>query len=349
MGTDLRENPGEFHLIEALVRKKFSIYRHATGVVLLFALFISIKPLREHNIPDLLTTLLVILGVFYVNLYVLLPKFLYTKKYSIYLGSMFLLLVLSLLALNIVHSFFDDPNQLGPDNETPSLLIQFIVYCALLGPFILVSTGVKIFQKWVKYDNRIKELEKNTVEMELKALRNQINPHFIFNTLNNLNYLVAKDQKKASVVLARLSDFLSHHLYENNQKYVSLESEINFINDYLNLESIRRDNFSFNVLPPQEDALEVPTNIFSVFVENAIKHSLDPTEASSISVSFEESDHLLIFKCVNTKSIRSKSGTNKGVGLKNVKRRLELLFPDTHTLSIMDMDKTYKVEITFPI
>ncbi|RAV30316.1 sensor histidine kinase [Sinomicrobium soli] len=344
--ADLKEDTLELYLVKILIQNKYRIYRHLIGVVFLFLMFISLQSIEEYNIYRLGISLLIILGVFYTNIYVLLPALLYRKKYFKYLVSVVLLLLTSLVVSEIIDVFFVDPDAPQPQL---SFLFIFLAYTVLLSPFIFVSTGIKIFQKWIKYDNRMKELEKNTVEMELKALRNQINPHFIFNTLNNLNYMIMKDQEKASVILSKLSGFLSHHLHENHQKYISLASEIRFIHDHLDLESIRRDYFTFEVTPPKETDIEIPTNIFSVFVENAIKHSLDPDVASYVRVSFEKTGDMLVFNCINTKSSNLPVKNHKGVGLKNVKRRLELIYLDHYTLKTTNSEHIYSVELTFPV
>ncbi|MGS2740988.1 sensor histidine kinase [Sinomicrobium sp. M5D2P17] len=345
----LNEDAEKLHFVEILIQRKYRVYRHAIGIVLLFVMFISLQPIEKYNIYDLFVTHLITLSIFYINLYVLLPTLLYKRKYFTYLMLILLLLLLSLIFLKTIHKLFEVPNDLGVNKVEPSFLVQFLAYTAILTPFIFVSTGVKLFQKWIKYDRRVKELEKNTVEMELQALRNQINPHFVFNTLNNLNYMIVKDQKKASFILSRLSDFLSHHLYESNRKYIALASEIRFINDHLDLEQIRRDDFTFEVIPPQETDIEIPTNIFSVFVENAIKHSLDSDSASSVSVSFKRSGDLLTFDCMNTKPSNPLKKNTNGVGLKNVKRRLELIYADHYNLTIMNSDSIYKVTLTLPL
>ncbi|MBP4138394.1 sensor histidine kinase [Flavobacterium geliluteum] len=349
MSLHLKDNIKKFQIIDAFIITKYRVYRHALGWIFLFLMLISLKPIKESNLIGLSVSLFIILSVFYINLYVLLPAFLYNKFFFKYLGLLLLLLFLSLLISIKLSDILEDPADLNVDK--PSFLFQFIAYCVILLPFIVVSTGVKIIQKWIIYDNRFKELEKNTIEMELKALRNQINPHFIFNTLNNLNYMIMKDQQKASIILSQLSNILSHHLYESNQKYIFLHSEIKFINDYIHLEVIRRDEFKFEVISLIDDTvnIKIPSNIFSVFIENAIKHSLDCDFESSIKVSFEKIDDYLLFSCLNTKGLSTEKKMNHGVGLKNVKRRLELIYAESYELTITDAKRTYKVELKLPL
>lgn len=218
-------------------------------------------------------------------------------------------------------------------------------------PFILASTTLKLFQQWILDTEKINELENKAFKSELQALKNQINPHFLFNMLNNLSVLIKKDQEKASYVTLKLSDFLRHHLYENNQSLISQTSEIKFIDDFLSLEKIRRDDFKFQVESSETISknLKIPPHIFSVFVENAVKHSLDPSLPSRVRVGFEQDGKELHFFCSNTKSTSSRKRNKNGVGLQNVKRRLELLYDHSFELKIENLGAMYRVELKLPL
>ena len=171
--------------------------------------------------------------------------------------------------------------------------------------------------------------------------------------LNNVNVLVRKDPAKASQVILKLSDFLRHQLYGNNQQEVLLSAEIVFLGDFMALEKIRRDEFSFDITTNNKSGnpeLILPPNLFIPFVENAVKHSFDPDDASVANVIFTIYRDKLIFECRNTKAtqpvIYSGSG---GLGLVNIKRRLELLYANTFVLDIEDAERSYILTLTLPL
>lgn len=132
-----------------------------------------------------------------------------------------------------------------------------------------------MFTHWLRYNLRIDELESTTLQSELTFLKNQINPHFLFNMLNNANVLIKRNPEEASKVLFKLEDLLRYQINDSSRERVSLASDIRFLNDYLNLEKIRRDNFQFTLRQEGEvDSIWIQPLLFIPFVENAVKHSL---------------------------------------------------------------------------
>ncbi|WP_157308834.1 sensor histidine kinase [Chitinophaga tropicalis] len=235
-----------------------------------------------------------------------------------------------------------------------SVFREIIANTNILGVIVFSSTSIKLLQRWQKDTVRINELEKKSLQIELRELKNQINPHFLFNMLNNANVLVLKDPEKASVVLMKLSDFLHHQLYENNNKLVSLQSEITFLNDFLELEKIRRDDFSFTITnknPGKPGDLLLPPSLFTTFVENAVKHSADPDDVPSrVDLSFTRDNKSIFFTCINTKpGDPSSKTTGGGLGLTNITRRLDLLYGKHYTLKINETDSLYKVILHLPL
>jgi two-component system, LytTR family, sensor kinase len=240
--------------------------------------------------------------------------------------------------------------------ETNSFQNLFITV-HMLTLMVFASTSIKLFQRWARDNNRINELEKNSLQMELRELKNQINPHFLFNMLNNVNVLVKKDPDKASTIILKLSDFLRYQLYDNNQHSVLLLSEIQFLNDFMELEKIRRDDFNFRLSIENESnnenmisQLVLPPNLFITFIENAIKHSIDLDDPSEVNITFKIYKKELVFICSNTKPVEPSETCNKGgLGLANVKRRLELLYGKDFKLKIEDETKNYTTTLTLPI
>ncbi|MEF3078917.1 sensor histidine kinase [Winogradskyella poriferorum] len=341
--------------LDFLLSKKYKFLRHSSVLLFLLVFIFSRHDPEKNTLVNsyvsyfvLLFAYLCIVVMLYVNMYILVPKFLYNKRYVTYSLIVILLVFTGLIFILVFGEFFEKKT---PTKQNIQLSGAIEIGISLI-PFILSSTTIKLFQRWVKDSSRISELENQALNSELKALKNQINPHFLFNMLNNLNVLIKKDQEKASYITLKLSDFLRHHLYENSDTYVSLSSEIQFLEDFLNLEKIRRDDFTFNIscCNRLDTELKIPTNVFSVFVENAVKHSLDSDKPSKIDISFKAEESTLIFECINTKpEFPYKESDSSGIGLKNVKQRLELLYDDKFSLSIIDEDKTYKLNLKLPL
>jgi len=150
--------------------------------------------------------------------------------------------------------------------------------------------------------------------------------------LNNANVLTKKDPNKASEVLMKLSDLLRYQLYDSARDKVLLTSDIRFIEDFLNLEKVRRDNFDFLISKEGDlSGVQIPPLLFISFVENAVKHNNDTEKLSFVNLFFNVSNNELSFKCINSKpKIKAIKNVTGGLGLKNIKRRLELLYPSTH-------------------
>jgi LytS/YehU family sensor histidine kinase len=229
----------------------------------------------------------------------------------------------------------------------PDMMVNLLGFCFIFTVFIGPSTFFKLLQQWMRDTNRIHELEKATIESELEQLKKQVNPHFLFNTLNNVNVLTQTDPERASQVLTRLSDLIRFQLYDSVKEQIFLNSDIHFLTDYLNLEKIRRDNFEFSISTKGDIANQlIPPLLFIPFVENAVKYSLDSENKSYIYLSFEVERSILYFVCINSKPgkkiMPQKSG---GLGLANVKRRLELIYNEKYTLDIKEDENTYQVNL----
>ena len=199
-----------------------------------------------------------------------------------------------------------------------------------------LSVAIKMSARWAKVESERKELEKEKTEAELKNLKSQINPHFLLNTLNNIYALIEFNPPKAQTAVEELSKLLRHLLYDNNDMYVPLTKEVEFIKNYIELMRIR---LSKNVelmthieIIPGSSTLIAPL-IFISLIENAFKHGVSGNKKSFIDIQLKEKPNGVVeFLCKNSafpKSESDKSGS--GIGLNQVKRRLELLYPNQYT------------------
>lgn len=276
--------------------------------------------------------------LFYVNMHVLVPKLLFRNKNIEYCLSVIGILVV----VGICGYFFN------PFNKENGLNIPLFSFLTVL--LLAASSSIKLFQKGMMDKQLIYELERSKTYAELEQLKNQINPHFLFNMLNNANVLTKKDPEKASQVLMKLSDLLRYQLYDSARDKVLLTSDIRFLEDFLNLEKVRRDSFDFLISKEGDlSGVQIPPLLFISFVENAVKHNNDATKSSYVNLYFDVRNDELFFKCINSKPMLKSVNNTGGLGLTNVKRRLELLFPATHSLNIEDDAERYCVTLTIKL
>ena len=271
-------------------------------------------------------------------MYVLVPKLLFRNKNIEYC-----LAVISIIIVVAICGYFFNPFDKGHGLNIP--LFSFLTVLLLAA-----SSSIKLFQKGMMDKQLIYELKQSKTSAELEQLKNQINPHFLFNMLNNANVLTKKDPEKASQVLMKLSDLLRYQLYDSARDKVLLTSDIHFLEDFLNLEKVRRDSFDFLISKEGDlSGVQIPPLLFISFVENAVKHNNDATKSSFINLYFDVRNNELFFKCINSKPMLKSVNNTGGLGLTNVKRRLELLFPATHSLTIEDDSERYCVTLTIKI
>lgn len=345
-------------IVDLLVQKRFRIVRHLVFLLVFLILIYNENFITEFSLPIgyyvVLTIYITFIVMFYINMYVLVPLFFFKTKYILYVLSLIVLVFIGIEFLGFMHkNFFDIYRVQDISEKYGRNHYRIILICASV---ISISTTIKLLQRWIIDSERITELKNLTYNMELNDLKNQISPHFLFNMLNNVKALTRTNPEMASTVIMKLSEFLRYQLYESNQEKTLLLSEIDFLSNFLNLERIRKDNlhidFENNLDKQNKNSLLIPSGLFTVFVENAIKHSVDTTgnpEYIKINISIENKK--LQFICINSKSQNyiNNDTKNSGLGLVNIKRRLELLYNDKYELHINSTDKEYKVNLIIPI
>jgi hypothetical protein len=282
--------------------------------------------------------------VVYVNFYYLIPNFLSRKRLLRY----FLLLMLTcamVTPVKVVLVFIrvDPAEQLQMREDLPLIFVSTFILA-------LVSTLFKIVAEWIRQQRIRQDLEMKNMQSELKFLRSQINPHFLFNTLNSLYALTLKKSENAPEMVLRLSEIMRYMLYECNEKRVPLDKEVNYIRNYLEMERMRFGqgvDISFDLQGDIEHKSIAPL-MFIPFLENAFKHGLSQQIKSGfvrIHVLVEED--VLHFQIENsTTSLHDSTYHRGGIGLENVRRRLEILYPDAYDMSISESADTYTVTLT---
>lgn len=349
----LKRDDGDF-LVKFLSLPKYRVARHILSIGFMLVLTLVNRKPEYSGLFDsgsYILNLVAITGLFYTNLYVLVPRFLFRKKTLVYLVIFFVTVFVVIAGVLLLHLlFFDSHRLVKPTEPQPGLLVAVALISIVISPFIFASTAVKFFQKWVLDNSRLNELETKYLETQLRELRNQINPHFLFNMLNSVNELIFKDPENASQLVIKFSEFLRYNLEETDHAHVLLTKEIAFLVDFVNLEKIRRDRFESGIeVKGDIKGIKVPPKLFINFVENALKHSADNRGASSIQMSFDAGQNELSFYIRNTKPVHVLNKKSTGIGLDNVRRRLELLYGNTHTLTIDNEEMYFSVYLKIPI
>ena len=323
------------------------IYLHIAviGFMILVACFRELSYPTIHGIIIKGIIVFMLLLLFYCNVYWLVPKYLFKNKWKEYTISV---IVCTAVMYIVIATLFEKmaPYHINDNVDNNSeLSIPFFTFMILV--LVGASSAFKLFQQWMHDTRVINELAKSKTVAELEQLKNQINPHFLFNMLNNANVLTKKDPEKASAVLMGLSDLLRYQLYDSARENVLLTADIHFLEDFLNLEKIRRDNFEFLMSKEGEiNGLQIPPLLFITFVENAVKHNNDTKKTSFVHLFFEVSNDVLSFKCINSKpATKMLRNASSGLGLANVTRRLSLLYPSRHELKIEEDENLYSVTL----
>jgi LytS/YehU family sensor histidine kinase len=274
--------------------------------------------------------------VVYTNLYLLFPKFFFTKKYSIYFLLLVLIIGLGALSLKL----------LLPSGNTSFLTSIFQQFVNLFF-FVVITSSLKFLRGFLQKQELLMKLEKEQLKTELSLLKAQVNPHFLFNTLNNLYGLILQNENlQAADITLKLSDLMRYLLESSKTERISLQKEIKFLEDYLVLEKIRlsaQADIRFVVYGLEKDIFVAPL-FFIPFVENAFKHGLQSISESSFahfSLSIQGKD--LFFEAVNSVGQNITTPEKSGTGLENLRKRLELMYPEKHLLEVEQNEGIFKV------
>lgn len=230
----------------------------------------------------------------------------------------------------------------------PGEVVLFFGGLLLMG----MNLGVKLYFMSQRDRERQKIIDQRNLEQQMEYLKYQVNPHFFMNTLNNIHALVDIDPERAKTTIVELSKMMRHILYEGSKKLIPLTREVEFLNLYVQLMRLRYTRkVHINVdVPPQLPELKLPPLMLIIFVENAFKHGISYREESFIDIKLRVENKRLLFSCCNSKPMQVQRTNEKGgMGLQNVRQRLELLYDDDYTLDISDGKKTYEVKLDIPM
>ncbi|MRR21103.1 hypothetical protein EG827_13065, partial [bacterium] len=348
-------------------RKGLPVLLHATGWIILFILpqfLISGGLFKDQRTTQIvLFNTLVFVVLFYTNYLWLVPRLAQRKKWLAFLVMAAALIVLMGWASGkFYENLFAPPREVRervteteqrPPRDDHSrrrgggmALYNFFITSFLVSGF---AVGIRYAESAVRKDEEIKELEREKLNSELALLKNQVSPHFFFNTLNNIYSLIAINQEDAREAVLSLSKMMRYMLYESEQGNTRLSNEIEFIKGYIDLMKLRlseRVRLSVS-LPEEYEDRDVPPLLFIPFIENAFKHGVSNLGNSFIDIGLRAEGGEITFLVANSISHQS-AGTPRaasGIGLDNVRKRLALLYPGHHELRIGERETVFTVEL----
>ena len=344
---------------------QFSINKHVAGAchMTLWA-FMFLSPMTfwrgtritlPHYLMISMQPLLLMI-VFYTNYLYLAPKYFVSGKHRY---DLLINIVLISSLGTFLHYWMNWANDIfmpymHRDTDTLGTFTYILRDSLNLAVFAAGATALALARRWVTTDQKLKELEAMRAQAELRNLRNQINPHFLLNTLNNIYALTAFDTAKAQEAIQELSKMMRHILYEYQKPLIPLKEEIDFLENYVKLMRIRLPQsveVTFNATHPK-GSVEVAPMILISLVENAFKHGTSPTEPSFVHINITAEESKLICDIQNSNNPKTASDhSGHGIGLQQVKRRLELAYPNRYTWQqgTKDNDKTYYSTITIQL
>jgi two-component system LytT family sensor kinase len=306
--------------------------------------------------PQLWTNIPIDIALVYFNLYLLMPVFYYKRKYFAYA----IILVPLLLFRGILARYFTwliwnnwdkvhNPLVYATENKSFYIPVRILRNAIGVFPVIAATMLIKLMDNSFKQEKLLREIEKEKFTAELGLLKAQINPHFLFNTLNSLYALTLKGSEQASKVVLRLSGLMHYMLFEASANKVLLSDEIKYLENYIAIEQIRfaeRLELSFQYSGDIEGKCIAPLLLLP-FVENAFKHGIEE-DSGWVTINLKVAETRLFLKVQNSCAVQSKQKV-RGTGLSNVGRRLDLIYPGNHKLTINQAAGVFEAELQIDI
>ncbi len=347
-------------------KKWYPIFIHLAAWCILFILpaifieqFNGHSPIGDFRLFRFFIQPIGIVILFYINYLLLIDKLLFRQKATQYFVVNLLLIILCCMIAHMVHQLIGErPHSFPPEllGHRPPPRHLFMPWQDILILILVVglSVAIKISQKWRDAEKERQQLEQERTEAELTNLKNQLNPHFLFNTLNNIYSLIAISPEQAQSAVLELSKLLRYMLYENTQSHIAIEKELEFNRNYIELMRLRlARHVQVDVNIPSQlcpGKLIAPL-LFISLIENAFKHGTSASKRSFVKIDMSEPKPGVI-ACNITNSYFPKNKSDKsgsGIGLKNLTRQLELLYPERYVLKLDHDNTTYRSALTIDL
>lgn len=318
-------------------------------LVLLTLIFARFLPFQQAFLRNVITAL-VLAPMVYINLQLLVPNLLFRRRFAAYAGSILLLLVIS----SPLRAWLDQRfafNAYNPLELNSLAHYATIVFSSIM--MLAITTTLRLFQDWYSKTQLATAYEKLKLEAELRFLKTQVNPHFLFNALNNIYTLAYLEGKAAAPHILQLSGLMRYMLYESDAHLVPLNKELTYIDHYLHLQQLKNgpgEHITWKVEGATDHVLIAPLMLIPFF-ENAFKHgnALDENGGYIHGVLKVRPDVIEFILKNSVNPERTRKDAVGGVGLENVQRRLDIVYPDKHTLLVTEANNTFTVQLTLQL
>jgi len=356
--------------------KKIRFILHLVGWIILFVIPAYLLYVdSSHDLFFLIQAYIQILFyaiLFYLNYLILAPRLFFRKRRLAYfLSAIFVILATTVLMevtntfmprnkpldlrFELPRSFFRPDDRPPPPMRPPGLeqlprpsknwpTYNFMMTCFLISGFGL---GLSFYDRLTQNEKKREVVEKERLNSELAFLKNQINPHFFFNTLNNIYSLVQTNVKEGQKAILQLSKLMRYLLYETEKGDNPVIQEIEFMQSYIELIKLRLSNkVSLNItFPDQDPDISIPPLLFLPFIENAFKHGISYRKPSYINILLKVNPEEIYFECINSTGTQGEEpvSAGTGIGLDNVRKRLNLLYPKNHSLQIISTETSFTI------
>jgi two-component system LytT family sensor kinase len=293
-------------------------------------------------IADVVTRNVLIAIVCYTNVYLLFERFFKSRQYLLY--------GLTLLALLIAYTLAQDAADMWI-NQSNSFLSRSYYHFSIGLFYAAFTLALELSKRWYRQELLLHKMESEKLQTELEYLKAQLNPHFLFNCLNTIYFQIDQDNFEARESLRKFSEMLRYQLYECNEEKISIEKETSYLESYVDLQRLRKSTNSVITLNKQQtlESFRIPPLLLLPFVENAFKHLSNFSEVENrIDITLSRDNGTFQFSATNTIDDGLQHNPD-GIGLKNVKRRLELLYPNRHTLEIKKTDDRFLINLQLTV
>ena len=348
-----------FPTFTTMKSKVVTIFVHLTAWVIFLTLPYIFRPRigPEFGVNEQIILLLRIISfnlflifVFYFHGYWMIPQLVFKKKWLIYIS-------LQILILGTFVFFRELLFMMSPPDHVPFQMMhvprsEFELFKPALGDsiflyfvIVIISGGVRIVQEWIKAEKRATQIETERMAMELSLLHSQINPHFLFNTLNNIYSLALIKSEMTAGAILKLADIMRYLTEDSNSDKVALNREVDYLRHYIELQRIRLESKMKIVvnLSGEFSKYSIPPLILMPFVENAFKYGTSSHHDTEICINLGVINDILKFKVINRIYTARMKPEAKGLGISNTRQRLQHIYPGKHTLEIVDNGKIFNI------
>lgn len=334
-----------------LLDNKYRLIHHALFVSLIcfFWFLFHINYLKTAaDIIKLVLYSSTYLVIAYLNIYVLFRRYVLQGKIGLYILLSLITFIISYITQNFIYfktweQFYQDLTLSVP--LVADMLINAITYCMFIG----IGLSVKMIKMWMSSERKVFTLEQENLKAKLSNLKSQISPHFLFNTFNNLYVLSKTNPKIASEMILGFADLMRYQLNESDKEKVNIENEINYIENFLTLEKLRKDKLDvkINYIKSAVEGIQIEPLLFVTLIENAVKHGSQQMENPFIHIRMDRQNNIFDFEVINSKPEVSLLGKEEslGKGIDNLKKRLNLSYPSRHNLELIEQKTVFTAKL----